>query len=61
MGLISLIVVLVIVGLCLYLVENFIPMAQPIKTIIRVVVVLVVCLYLLAAFGIADIPLPKVR
>jgi hypothetical protein len=52
MSLIYLIVVLVIVGLVLYLIENYVPMSPPIKTVLRVVVVLVLCLWLLQAFGI---------
>jgi len=52
MGLIEIIVVLVIAGLVLYLVENYVPMSPPIKTVLRVVIVLVVCLWLLKAFGI---------
>lgn len=54
---ITLIVLLVIVGVCLYLVETYIPISPPIKIVIRVVVVLFLILYLLRAFGIADIPL----
>ena len=41
MSLIYLLVVLVIVGLVLYLIENYVPMSPPIKTVLRVVVVLV--------------------
>jgi len=52
MSLIYLIVVLVIVGLVLYLIENYVPMSPPIKTILRVVVVLVLILWLLQQFGI---------
>ncbi len=33
-NLISIIVVLVVVGLCLYLLETYIPLAEPIKLII---------------------------
>ncbi len=51
MSIISLLIVLVIIGVCLYLVENYIPMAAPIKTVIRVIVVLVLVLWLLQAFG----------
>lgn len=58
---IALIVVLVILGLGLYLVETYVPMSPPIKTVIRVVVVLCVVLYLLRAFGVGDIPVPHVR
>ena len=47
MDLISLIVVLIIVGVLLYLINNLIPMDSKIKTIINVVVVVAVCLWLL--------------
>jgi hypothetical protein len=56
-GLISLIVVLVILGLALYLVETYIPMSPPIKTVLRVVVVLVLVLWLLRLF-VGDVALP---
>ena len=59
MGLIELILFLVIVGVGLYLIETYIPMAAPIKLIIRIVVVIVLVLVLLRAFGIADIPIPR--
>lgn len=58
---ITAIVVLIIVGVCLYLVENYIPMSPPFKVVIRVVVVLVLVLYLLRLFGIGDIPVRPVR
>lgn len=54
MSIISLLVVLVVAGLVLYLIETYIPMSPPIKTVLRVVVVLVLCLLLLQAFGIWD-------
>ena len=57
MPILSIIVVLVVIGLVLYLIENYVPMSQPIKTVLRVVVVLVLCLWLLNAFGIVHIPL----
>jgi hypothetical protein len=53
---IDLFIVLVIVGVCLYLIENVVPMDPAIKTVIRVVVVLLVVLFLLRAFGVADVP-----
>ena len=58
---ITLIVTLVILGLCLYLAETYIPMSPPIQLIIRVVVVLFIILLLLRAFGIMDVPVPHVR
>jgi hypothetical protein len=58
---IQLIILLVIAGVCLYLIENYIPMDAAIKTVIRVVVVLCLVLYLLSAFGILDVPIPRFR
>jgi len=49
--LIQAIIVLVIVGVCLYLAENYIPMSPPIKTVLRVVVVLLLIVYLLSLIG----------
>lgn len=57
---IAVLVVLVLIGVALYLIEQ-VPMDAAIKTIIRVVVILCVVLYLLGAFGIVDIPFPRVN
>lgn len=54
MTIIGLLVLLVVVGVVLYLVETYIPMSPPIRTVIRVVVVLGLILLLLQAFGIWD-------
>jgi hypothetical protein len=58
---ISVLILLVIVGVALYLLNTYVPMAAPVKTIINVVVVLILILYLLSVFGIADIPIPRRR
>lgn len=52
MSLISIVIVLIVVGFLLWLVNNYIPMASPIKTILNVVVVIAVILWILSAFGI---------
>ena len=52
MPLINIIVVLVVVGVALWAINKYIPMAAPIKTILNVVVVIIVCLWLLQVFGI---------
>lgn len=52
MSIITVIVVLVIVGVLLWLINTYIPMAAPIKTILNVVVVIVVIIWLLQAFGV---------
>ena len=58
---IQVLVVLVVVGLILYLVQTYIPMAAPIKTVLTVVVVLFLCLWLLQVFGVGDLPVPRLR
>ena len=52
MSLISVVVVLVIVGVALWLINTYIPMAGSIKSILNVVVVIVVAIWLLQAFGV---------
>lgn len=52
MPLLQVVVVLIVVGVLLWLVNRFIPMAGSIKTILNVVVVIVVILWLLNLFGI---------
>ena len=51
MSLISLIVVLIVVGVLLWLVNNYIPMDHKIKSILNAVVVILVILWLLQVFG----------
>lgn len=49
--------VLVIIGVVLYLIEAYVPMAEPIKIIIRIVIILLVCLYLLSLIGVVRFPI----
>lgn len=56
----GLLVVLVLVGVGLYLL-TLIPMDAAILTIIRVVVILACVLYVLSAFGVLDVPIPRVH
>lgn len=51
MSLINLIVVLIVVGVILWLINNYLPMDGKIKSILNVVVVIAVVLWLLQAFG----------
>jgi hypothetical protein len=48
---IQLLALLVVIGVLLYLVNNYIPMAASIKTIVNVVVVVGACLLVLRAAG----------
>ncbi len=49
--LIQIIVVLIVVGVLLWLVNNYIPMDGKIKNILNIVVVIIVVLWLLQVFG----------
>lgn len=51
MPLINLVLVLIIVGVGLWMINRFIPMASSIKTILNVVVVVAVCVWVLQAVG----------
>lgn len=51
MPLINLVLVLIIVGVGLWMINRFIPMASSIKTILNVVVVVAVCVWVLKAVG----------
>jgi hypothetical protein len=51
MSLVSIVLTLVVVGVLLWLVNNYVPMDGKIKSIVNVVVVIVVVIWLLQAFG----------
>lgn len=51
MSLISLVVTLIVVGILLWLVNTYIPMAPTIKQVLNVVVIVAVVLWLLNALG----------
>jgi len=65
MPVISVIVTLIVVGVLLWLVNTYIPMAGSIKKILNAVVVICVVVWLLFAFGIinhaGDIHVPRVN
>lgn len=51
MSLLSVVVVLIVIGVGLYLINRYIPMASSIKTILNVVVIVAVCVWLLQVAG----------
>ena len=51
MSLLTVLVVLIIAGVVLWLINNYIPMDRKIKTILNVVVVIVIVIWLLQTFG----------
>jgi hypothetical protein len=54
MSLVSLVVTLIVVGVLLWLVNNYIPMDAKIKNILNIVVVVAVVLWLLNLLGLMD-------
>ena len=52
MSLIGLVMTLVVVGVLLWLLNNYVPMDSKIKSIINAVVVIVVVIWLLQSFGV---------
>jgi hypothetical protein len=59
LDLIQLVVILVLVGVLLLLVNNFIPMDAQVKQILNIVVLFAIVLWLLTVFGV--LPLRSVR
>jgi uncharacterized membrane protein len=47
----TLVIVLIVVGVLLWLVNNYIPMDRKIKNILNIVVVIIVVIWLLQVFG----------
>lgn len=57
MTLVSIVIVLVVIGLIMWLINTYIPMAAGIKSLLNIVVFIVVVIWLLQAFGlIGNIP-----
>jgi len=54
MPIVTIIIVIVVVGIILWLINNYIPMQRTIKNILNVVVVIVLVIWLLKAFGVLD-------
>jgi UDP-N-acetylmuramyl pentapeptide phosphotransferase/UDP-N-acetylglucosamine-1-phosphate transferase len=54
MSLVSLVITLIVVGVLLWLINNYIPMDGKIKRILNMTVVVVVVLWILNAMGLID-------
>lgn len=54
MPLVQVVLVLIVVGVLLWLVNTYVPMAGPIKSILNAVVVIVVVIWLLNVFGLME-------
>lgn len=56
MTLIQFAVIVVVGGLIFWLIENYVPMSPPFKTVLRVVAVVILILLVLALFGVMNLP-----
>ncbi len=54
-SLIHVIVVLIVLGIIWWLIETQIPIAEPVKVVIKVIAVLALCIYLLQLVGIGPV------
>jgi hypothetical protein len=65
MTLVSIVMVLIVVGLIMWLINTYIPMAAAIKSMLNVVVFIVVAIWLLQGFGlignISGVHIPALR
>lgn len=61
MDLISLLIVLVVLGLVWFLIDRYVPLPPPVKTVIIVIAVLLLCIWLLQWAGLTHISLPRGR
>jgi predicted membrane protein len=52
MPLLSIVITLVVIGVVLWLINNYIPMASGIKTLLNAVVVIVAAIWILQVFGV---------
>jgi hypothetical protein len=52
MSVLTIIVVLVVAGVIMYLINNYIPMDSKIKSLLNIVVIIILIIWLLKVFGI---------
>jgi hypothetical protein len=58
--LVDIVVILVVIGLVMWLINTYIPMAGPIKSLLNIVVFVVVLIWILQIFGLIG-PIPGLR
>jgi len=58
---IGLVILLVLIGVVLELLKSQLPIDSSIRVLIQVVIVIGVVYYLIAIFGVVDLPVPRVR
>lgn len=58
---VALIVWIVVIGVIAWLINSYVPIPQPFKTLINIVLIVVALLLILNAFGLTSGGLPRVR
>jgi len=54
MGIIGILIIVVVAGVCVYLVNQYIPLPRPFKIVFNLIVAISLILWLLWSFGIVD-------
>jgi len=52
MPLVTLLLTIAVLGLVIWLIDKYVPMAEPFKTIFRVIIVIAICIKLLSMIGV---------
>lgn len=60
-ALLNLLVTIILFGVAMWLINNFIPMPGAIKMVLNIVVLVVVILYALQFFGLMSVELPQIN
>ena len=60
-GLINLIAVIVLFGVCLWLINAYIPMPPAIKSLLNILVLIVLIIYVLQYFGLIKTIIPMIQ
>lgn len=58
---VALIIWIVVIGIIAWLINSYVPIPQPFKTLINIVLIVIALLLILNAFGLTDGGLPHVR
>lgn len=56
---IGIIIGIILIGVAMYFVNAYVPMAAPLKQLLNIVVVIIVILWLLSAFGVYHVHIPR--
>jgi len=55
-GIVTIILVLIVIGFCLWLLLRFVPLAEPFKQVVIAIVVILLVLWILGYLGLVHVP-----